>query len=405
MKNIIFFIPLLQIYASAFSAIILGFFPGLLSYKQFVIILGVCTSLVVGYYFFQYVAFRQKILKTLLVSLAIIFLYKLTSSFYIIESDKYQSFFLVLIGQFLPISLLSTICSYDLNLQIGIKKTIPFVAILFTITAFFAAFFPNSATSGGYAYNENGLNYQSISYLAAYATSMSVYYIITQKKFIWFFFNKKQWVFLFFALLIINLLTILIAGGRGGLVLFVILICYLWYYLNKYSTKDHGNKIFYNIIIAILIISIIAFCFYFAANSSIYTNGFSRILSFLQYGDSNGRNELRETALATFWGKPILGHGLGSVFYEIGEYTHNILTDILVEMGILGFLISIGMFIKIIKKLRLIISEDVSNCIWSLIFLDGLVMSLFSGYYLATCPLIWTLFFALYSSSLDSNNA
>ena len=35
-----------------------------------------------------------------------------------------------------------------------------------------------------------------------------------------------------------------------------------------------------------------------------------------------------------FTKSPVFGHGLGSVFYEVGFYSHNIFTDMLCEGGV-----------------------------------------------------------------------
>ena len=97
--------------------------------------------------------------------------------------------------------------------------------------------------------------------------------------------------------------------------------------------------------------------------------------------------------------KPVFGHGVGSVFFEMGTYSHNFITDAMVEVGVIGTFILFSLFIILVFKAIKDIYHDISDSLWLIIFLDGLVMSLFSGYYLAQIPLWWSV--AFYFSNID----
>lgn len=143
--------------------------------------------------------------------------------------------------------------------------------------------------------------------------------------------------------------------------------------------------------VVVIILGVITF----ASSYGGATSGFSRIVNTVETQDENGRDFLRAMALNSFLESPILGHGFGSVFYEIGEYSHNCVTDALVETGIIGAGIFVFLIIYVWKKSGQMMRYDITNFLWRIIFLDGIVMSLFSGYYLAHLPIYWTVGFVL----------
>ena len=104
-------------------------------------------------------------------------------------NDKFNSYFMVFFAQTIPAIISATMIGNDLNIQYGIKKITPIISILFTFLVINGALNPTSVTSGGYAINDYGLDYNSISYFAAYATGFALYYVI--------FFDEINWYSLF----------------------------------------------------------------------------------------------------------------------------------------------------------------------------------------------------------------
>lgn len=391
-KTLITAICFFQIFAIHCSATLITFIPSL-TYKLFVVIVSSISFFVTVSAFYKKPKTRLPIFIIAVFGLLLIMAYSFTSSHYFQFSSKYESFFMVLYGQTLPAMIIAAIVSQETEIQENIKRYTPIIAVIFTIIAFVAAFFPSSATSGGFTDNENGLNYQSTSYMAAYAAGLNYYYILLSKSIKWAApFSKDLFRKLIPCLVIVNFLTILIAGGRGGLVTFVFLTCSA-FFIKLHTTKFSLLKSarFYMGIFVIILVGCL--CFYFAQNSSIETSGFSRILDFVQEHDTNGRNELREIALTRFDDAPIFGHGLGSVFFEVGEYSHNCVTDLLVETGMVGCTIAITIFMIVVIRLLKTSFKNHTEVVWLIFLFDGFMMSLFSGYYLATSPVIWIISF------------
>ena len=321
-------------------------------------LIAIISAIVLCYYLLFKRFNASKLFASGLACCIILALYVLTYNFYNYPSEKYNSFLLVFGGQVFPTMLCAAVVSQFGLVQYKIKQLAPLVSFTFTIIAFIAGFFPNSATSGGYVSTDYGLNYQSTSYLAAYAASFSFYYLISYNDISWSSIFKKKYIKITLILsIIINFLTILVVGGRGGLALFLIQSMFVLYVLNRKKTVT-TNQIFKYLGLAFVVICMIAISLSFIENLPI-------------------------------------GHGIGSVFYEIGEYTHNCITDALVEIGLVGCLIYILLLLNTwIKGIKLI-KTDMSNSLWLIIFLNGFVMSLFSGYYIAQLPICWSIAFIL----------
>lgn len=359
------------------------------------VIIAVISSIVLFIYIFKERKISYGMIITTCICLLAITLYFLTYVIYQKTNSIYNSFFLVLCGQVFPIVLCATLVSQLADIQYEIKRLSPICSLIFSLIAFWAAFFPTSVTTGGYVSNINGLNYQSTSYLAAYAAAFGFYYLLCFEKIIWHWIFQKRWAyFLILVIVFVDLLVIFIAGGRGGLVLYISQVCLAAYVFLKKEQVSMA-KMFRFIGFTIFSICIILLFLQFVTNTDIKTNGFERILHTVNSLDTNGRDVFWDKAILCFIEKPLLGHGLGSVFYEIGMYTHNCVTDALVEIGMIGCLIYVLFLFLSWKKGMRWLHIDYTNYIWLIIFLDGFIMSLFSGYYICQIPVLWASVFIL----------
>lgn len=359
------------------------------------VLIAIISAVALLYYLFFKRFNSTKLFISGLVCSTVLVLYALTYNFYNYPSDKYNSFLLVLGGQVFPTVLCAAVVSQFGLIQYNIKQLAPLISLAFTIIAFIAGFFPNSTTSGGYISTDYGMNYQSTSYLAAYAASFSFYYLISYNDIAWpSIFKRKHIKTAIIISVIINFLTILVSGGRGGLALFIVQAMFTLYVFNKKKTAT-PNQIFKYLGLAFAIICIIVISLSFIENLPLKTNGIERIIATIKEGDQNGRDVLRENALSCFYNSPVIGHGIGSIFYEIGEYSHNCVTDALVEIGFVGCFIYILTLLKTWIKGIQLTKADTTDSLWIIIFLNGFIMSLFSGYYISQLPMCWSITFIL----------
>lgn len=386
----------MQIFASMFSAVLLQFFPGLMSYRMFALILAVVSFIVIFVELPRKNIAPDRIIVTGIFGMMVLGLYVLTEAVSPVKVEQYNSYVFVLAGQIFPSIVCAAIVAQSGPVQSYIKRYSTVIALLFTMISTIAVFFPTGQNRGGFISNENGLNYQAASYMAAYASGFSYYYLLNYKT------NKWPWLFrnriyeiIIIGSICVNLLTILLSGGRGGLVLFGFMsISAGIYYLSahKFTFMDYIWTLLFVACVAGLVLTAI----HIAENSTLDINGFKRFTLFLQGGEGKlGRESLMSSAIAMFLEKPVFGYGIGSVFSQIGFYSHNIMTDALLEGGIVGMGLLIGTLIYALHKAIKLIRHDSSNLIWVIIMMDGLVMSMFSGYYLAHIPLYWGVAFLL----------
>lgn len=381
-------IAYLMVFSSFFSASILYFKPGLIEYKIFVLLICIAFFLL---FLYKLMKNNFKIYKNtlyvFLFSIGLILLFLMTPIFYHKKNDLWTSFLLVVVAQTVPVMIAGNYIGHDDKVQSTIMKMAPIIALIFTFISYNSAVHPTLATSGGFAMNLNGLDYNSTSYMAALAGGLGQYYIIMYDDIEWASFLKKDIIKLFMIILnFVNLFSILVAGGRGGLVTFSVISLISFMILvskNKLSIKT----IFKYSCLIICLIIVILLVIKFAMTSTISTSGFQRITNALQNGDSSGRNNIFNLGMSTFLNSPIFGHGIGSVFYEIGGYSHNFFMDCLIEIGLVGFIVLLFVLIQIVRKLHLLIRYNYSNYFWIILFTYGFIEALFSGYYLAQLPI------------------
>ena len=215
----------------------------------------------------------------------------------------------------------------------------------------------------GLIHDDSGFLYQNISYYSAFNVGLSLFLLYERK------FKNPFTRFLCFVLVAIQVGTCILSGGRGGVLLSLILITlFIVLQLRK------------NILILVPVV-LAAFVLLFIPIPGIENESIARSLSvFSGAGIDELRADLQAQALSYFLQKPILGNGIGSVFYLVGIYSHNFVTDILCETGIVGLLCVLWLF-YCFGKLSKVASRKGSVYRLAIVFLIcGVVMNTFSGY-------------------------
>lgn len=232
---------------------------------------------------------------------------------------------------------------------------------------------------------ESSLDYQNVSYFMAEIFSYSAYC---------FFFSSirssplfKLLRFPLFLLMFFSAAVVVISGGRGGF----LLLCVSAFVLILLLVKSQRLSRFQ---VALTLIVCVALFIVFASSFSIFeSSGFSRITSSLT--DDDNRKELYSLAWQSFGNSPLIGHGLGSVWMEVGFYCHNLFFDLLVESGMLGLVLYVIICIKTGLKLWIWIKNNVFCVFIFVAMLKVMVMTMFSGYWLNALQL-WLVFGFVY---------
>lgn len=319
---------------------------------------------------------KNNISASVIIISIITFLFFVTRYFYNIDNSMYKSEFLCWGASSLPATLCGSIYA-EKNLK-NLHLLLPWFLVPLTIIISYVSFTTIGRTSADRIIDETtGLNYQSISYYMSQLFGLTIFCLLIGYK------KSRMFVTsLLYALLVLQFITSFYSGGRGGLVL---LIIYLLFFLYK---KIRSSRLNINYCIG-LILFIIACIIIIIRFDILNTTGFSRLIDTVHQGDSN-RAFLRALALESFKESPIFGHGTGSVFFEIGTYSHNFITDILVENGLFGLSIIICFIIACTSFLIRNINNYTSLFV-GIIFIYAFTLNSFSGYWLAN-HVLWFVF-------------
>lgn len=327
----------------------------------------------------------------LLLCAIIILLYFSTRCFYDEVNNRYTSYFLSMGVRFIPAVLTGMyMLSHDDIMKKVEYALLPFI-LLYTITLASVAFTANIGVNIAQTFNTDFLNYQSISYYSIFAFGFNMYLIVQCSNS-----YTRYRRYILIALAILQVIITIMAGGRGA---FVLGCVFTLYFALKHIT--FSKLISYILIGLAVLLTINAIL----SDNEIFKMGFERIFNFFGNTEAIGTDNrwIRwNLAWNAFTKSPVFGHGLGSVFYEVGFYSHNIFTDMLCEGGVVLFLIFIFVLMKFIRASQILITEDYRNEIIVIVFLCSLVMNSFSGYYLSDTGIWLSLTYVLCKNSLNN---
>ena len=335
---------------------------------------------IIGYSLIIYDLINGKIQKRdkkiLFLLFFLLILYISTSLFYG-SKNRYISYLLVFVSESIPAAYIGIRLSKSLNVE-KINELLPFFIIPTTLligTVGVRYAMMQELVSGA----EDGLGYQSLSYLMAFSYSYSCYYIFFikgKKGLVWIIGRSTMTLLMLFSALIC-----LTAGGRGGFVYIVVISLFMFYYYLK-SSKKSRIKAF--VVVTILIILV----FYLVERFNVMESvGMMRVMNKLT--EDNERMMLYQKAYNAFLESPILGNGVGSIWFTVGFYSHNMFLDILAEMGVVGCLFFLYIIMNTIW--RLIISSKVSTIyiLLFIVFSGAFVHNMFSGYWVSAIKLFF----------------
>lgn len=178
------------------------------------------------------------------------------------------------------------------------------------------------------------------------------------------------------ALMFVCAVGCLMGGGRGAFVFLIAISAYLVFRVMGRGGKNNTRYIF------LLLIGVL-FLIYIANRLDIFESaGFLRVSSNLTNDDH--RASLWNRALQVFSESPIYGHGLGSIWWTVGFYSHNMLTDLLAETGIVGALVVVTVLVKIVITLVKRSYLSTLDMFMLIVMAGALVEDTFSGYWISS---------------------
>lgn len=375
----------LVVFQSSWYSLLLFIMPMGISYSLFVAIIALvcCIGLFVQIIFSNNGRMSKSMFALTLVSLLVAIGFFLTETHYGFVNERFRAYELSYISEVIPAIMLGSYIAKNEKLIINVKKIVPVVGLILSLFSIYTAVFPDGFDNTGLIETSYGVNYQSNSYMASYAFSLMMYYVLFSDEINWpKFFRTRLARRIGIGIAVIDIFALVRSGGRGGIVfLFVMVLFYGFIMLKKGRLTKHS---FISLCLATVLVPIGIFMLYsWMQKQSQSIVAVKRVLTFLNKASDPIRTATAAQGVNIFFGKPLLGHGIGSVFYEIGMYSHNIAIDLLIEVGAVGMgLFIILLYVSVQRGIKLS-RTNMSNCIWFVLFLTGFVQALFSGYYLS----------------------
>lgn len=249
-----------------------------------------------------------------------------------------------------------------------IHKIMPWLCLL--LTPFMAYTTLTLGRLEGQMVIESGMNYQTIAYQMAVLCCYSFYYTFIYKE------KKSKLVkLIMLPTMLLQAVCCMMSGGRGGVVLLAVYALYMIYFL-----KVHNKVSLFKIL---LVAGVLVIAFLFAADylGLQESSGFARSSGLLHDDD---RFEQWRQYYPYISENILLGWGLGGDYFTVGFYSHNMFVDWLLETGIVGTCILVTIYYKIYNRIYNLTKLNEIYVIVMIFFIYGLVMNMFSGYWIGT---------------------
>lgn len=316
--------------------------------------------------------------KQLLVLGMLLLLYWMTGLFYSPSDVHYKAYLLTYGAYCLPAAIAGMHFARNMDM-VSINKLLPYFVI--PLTLIIGTTMGSYLASGSMLTNdESGLNYQTVSYFTSYFYAYSAYYCffsgVSHKGF----YGRVLYLMMIITMFL-NAGLCLLGGGRGAFVYIVFITIYMIGLMYNSNKRNRWQ--------VTVLVAAIAIVFVLLSNKyGIFeSDGVARVTQHLT--DDDSRKGLWKTALHYFYESPILGWGLGSIWWTVGFYSHNILTDLLAETGIVGTIIVVYTLWLIFSRLYRMYKCDKSIVFVILVFLGTLLQVTFSGYWISSHQLFF----------------
>lgn len=229
------------------------------------------------------------------------------------------------------------------------------------------------------------LDYQTISYMAAFAYSFSLYSILFGDKYPRFkFLQSKIFSFITYFFVFFQIICVFITGGRGGFVVLLLTSLILLFLKLKRNIKI-GR--------VILVIITIVLSLKLLSNIlpqeviNLMQSGNERVFSYITYkgidiSETSGRDIYYSKAINLIKERPLLGYGIFKYVDTTVDYPHNIFLELLLQGGIFYFSFWIILLGRFYVKFKRILKLDNINFLLIPITIYPFTELLFSGSYL-----------------------
>ncbi len=253
--------------------------------------------------------------------------------------------------------------------------SIAIISIVFALSVI-PALISNSGTIG---FVGSQGQYQSIGRMMGVGCIILIFYFAINKN------NKVK----LFGLISTLLCMVVLLGSGSRMPLISLTIVALYFFVTSFKIKN--GTLFYRKelkLFSLLLLLMLPMIWFFFQKGYFVTVIYRLSVLFNEKGggvSAIGRTDAFETAINTWKSNPLLGSGVGSFgFIQYGydkiDYPHNILIELLMEQGLIGFSLFLILFSYVaLKCFGILKTESIHYIVWVLIFLNFFLNSLVSG--------------------------
>lgn len=336
-----------------------------------------------AYLMLAYDIFKRRIDKrtvnVLLYLFVLLILYITTQIFFVGKMGNYRSGLLLFGAESIPMAIIGArLAKSNPSSMAKMDRLLPFfsIPIAFLIGTIGLRYVNESILMVG---DDTGMSYQSISYAMAFCYTYSAYYVffspLKGKKY------YKVLRLLMIPTMLFCAIICLTSGGRGAFVLIAAVTLYIIFTLRN-SMKGYFGK-FLIIVLSLSVVFMVVSTYMGVWESA----GMSRVMHSLTKDVERAR--LYSTALETFLESPLVGQGVGSIWFTVGFYSHNMVLDWLAETGVIGTSLFSYILYRTAFYLYHLIKHQKIAIFLSIVFLGALIYNTFSGYYLGAGKLFF----------------
>ena len=271
------------------------------------------------------------------------------------------------------------------------------IAIIMTLGIFMSI--PTLLTTGVASLTGgDSTSYNTIAYSSALGFSFIYYGLLSNRQDRYPIFRTKFFRFTSVFLLLGLVFCAFSSGGRGGSLLLIIFFFYLSY---SYVNRKNLFKVILGTVPVVIILTMIV-SYIMSSNphlAAAYEHGTDRAFQYISKegvdtSKSSGRDKIYEEAIRSITENPLQVNGL---FRTIGMrgYPHNFFVEILLDGGIVYFLIWMLFLFKMVMKYLRMVKSDKDLKYMSLIVLYVMTSTFFGGTYLMTGP-FWFILALIY---------
>lgn len=337
----------------------------------------------------------------ILLIMSVVFLSYITPSLF---TGRINAIATTFFGYFLAFSLpaiFAAVYSSKLRTLFDMTKLLEVLMLLMTLSIIIKVIIPyfqgqRLLTFAGAVYHQTG------SYLAAFAFGLNLYFLFEGQYHERFkFFKSLLYRYFCYLLLLVQALGFILPGGRGGAVLGVV---YFLYITLSQVTRRNLRTLAKAFVLVVFFAAVIILSWPLLMQNDVFRVGYSRATQFIAPGGginwegTSGRDALYLNTVHLIKQRPVIGYGLYGMWDVINYYPHNLFLEVLLQGGIVYFVLFLWILLLFVRKLLRMINIDRRFKVLGVLFLYPFVMLMFSGTYLNTSQFWFVLVYVLVSN-------